>query len=194
MAAHQAPPSLGFSRQEHWSGLPFPSPMYESEKRKWSRSVLSDLATPWTAAYQAPPSMGFSRQEYWSGVPLPSPLFPSSRGQNIQNPILLPCHPVNQEETEDFIARRAGGETSHSHEQTEAGPHRKGRRLRDWVPHRSVREFPSYNRQQYLVLAQAYIKITWAFPFTTEMGRGAFPGMSSIGPRWGWISIILKSP
>ncbi len=24
-AAHQAPPSLGFSRQEHWSGVPFPS-------------------------------------------------------------------------------------------------------------------------------------------------------------------------
>ena len=31
-AAHQAPPSLGFSRQEHWSGLPLPSPMHESEK------------------------------------------------------------------------------------------------------------------------------------------------------------------
>ena len=31
-AAHQAPPSLGFSREEHWSGLPFPSPMHESEK------------------------------------------------------------------------------------------------------------------------------------------------------------------
>ena len=30
-AAHQALPSLGFSRQEHWSGLPFPSPMHESE-------------------------------------------------------------------------------------------------------------------------------------------------------------------
>ena len=30
-AAHQAPPSLGFSRQEHWSGLPFSSPMHESE-------------------------------------------------------------------------------------------------------------------------------------------------------------------
>ena len=41
-AAHQAPPSLGFSRQEHWSGLPFPSPMHESEKWKWSRSVMSD--------------------------------------------------------------------------------------------------------------------------------------------------------
>ena len=31
-AAHQAPPSLEFSRQEHWSGSPFPSPMPESEK------------------------------------------------------------------------------------------------------------------------------------------------------------------
>ena len=31
-AAHQAPLSLGFSRQEHWSGLPFPSPMHQSEK------------------------------------------------------------------------------------------------------------------------------------------------------------------
>ena len=30
--SYQAPPSLGFSRQEHWSGLPFPSPMHESEK------------------------------------------------------------------------------------------------------------------------------------------------------------------
>ena len=25
-AAHQVPPSMGFSRQEYWSGLPFPSP------------------------------------------------------------------------------------------------------------------------------------------------------------------------
>ena len=33
-AAHQAPPSLGFSRQEHWSGLPFPPPVHESEKWK----------------------------------------------------------------------------------------------------------------------------------------------------------------
>ena len=35
-------PSLGFSRQEHWSGLPFPSPMHESEKWNWSRSGMSD--------------------------------------------------------------------------------------------------------------------------------------------------------
>ena len=45
-AAHQAPPSLGFSRQEHWSGLPFSSPMNESEKWKGSRSVVSDPQWP----------------------------------------------------------------------------------------------------------------------------------------------------
>ena len=45
-AAHQAPLSLGFSRQEHWSGLPFPSPMHESEKWNWSRSVVSNSSRP----------------------------------------------------------------------------------------------------------------------------------------------------
>ena len=44
--AHQAPPSMGFSRQEHWSKLPFPSPMHESEKWKWSHSVVSTLRDP----------------------------------------------------------------------------------------------------------------------------------------------------
>ena len=39
-------PSLGFSRQEHWSGLPFPSPMHESEKWKGSHSVVSDSQRP----------------------------------------------------------------------------------------------------------------------------------------------------
>ena len=39
-------PSLGLSRQEHWSGLPFPSPMHKSEKWKWSLSVMSDSSRP----------------------------------------------------------------------------------------------------------------------------------------------------
>ena len=104
MAAHQAPLSLGFSRQEHWSGLPFPSPMHESEKWKWSRSVLSDSATPWIAAYQAPPSMGFSRHEYWSGVPLPSPnccrlcLLIKSIGHNV-----IVWHNVESEEIFNLV-------------------------------------------------------------------------------------------
>ena len=45
-AAHQAPTSLGFSRQEHWSGLPFPSPIHESKKWKSSHSVVSDSLRP----------------------------------------------------------------------------------------------------------------------------------------------------
>ena len=33
-AAHQAPLSLGFSRQEYWSGFPFPSPMHACMRAK----------------------------------------------------------------------------------------------------------------------------------------------------------------
>ena len=55
---HQAPLSMGFSRQENWSGLPFPSPMHESEKMKVkSLSHVRLFATLWTVDYQAPPSM-----------------------------------------------------------------------------------------------------------------------------------------
>ena len=52
-AAYQASPSMGFSRQEHWSGLPFPSPMHESGKWKVKVKSLSHvwlLVTPGTAA------------------------------------------------------------------------------------------------------------------------------------------------
>ena len=58
--ARQAPLSMGFSRQENWSGLPFPSPMrkYEvSEVKSLSRVRLS--ATPRTVAYQAPRPWNF---------------------------------------------------------------------------------------------------------------------------------------
>ena len=44
--AYQAPPSMVFSRQEYWSGLPFLSPMHKSEKWKWSRSAVSDSSWP----------------------------------------------------------------------------------------------------------------------------------------------------
>ena len=91
-AVHQIPPSLGFYRQEHWSGLPFPSPIHEKWKVKvksLSRAWL--LATPWTAAYQAPPSMGFSRQEYWNGVPLPSRDIYVHKHKNMSLNIFGPC-------------------------------------------------------------------------------------------------------
>ena len=36
----------GILQEEHWSGLPFPSPMHKSEKWKQSRSVMSDPQQP----------------------------------------------------------------------------------------------------------------------------------------------------
>ena len=68
-------PSLGFSRQEHWSGLPFPfSNAWQWKVKVKLLSRVRLLETPWTAAHQVPPSMGFSRPKYWSGLPLLSPL------------------------------------------------------------------------------------------------------------------------
>ena len=69
--ACQAPLSMGFSSQEYWSRLPFPSPMHACMLSRLSHVRLS--ATPWTAAHQAPLPTGFSREEYWSGLPFPSP-------------------------------------------------------------------------------------------------------------------------
>ena len=41
-AAHQAPRSMGFSRQEHWSGLPFPSPKdYIKKESEVAQSCLT---------------------------------------------------------------------------------------------------------------------------------------------------------
>ena len=49
-AAHPAPPSPGLSRQEHWSGLPFPSPMHESESE-----VAQSCPTPSNPMDHSPP-------------------------------------------------------------------------------------------------------------------------------------------
>ena len=39
-AAYQAPPSMGFSRQEYWSGLPLPSPKLIKHKSLQTRYIL----------------------------------------------------------------------------------------------------------------------------------------------------------
>ena len=78
MAAHQAPPSLGFSRQEYWSGLPIPFPMHEreSEAAPMHESEVAQscptLSNPMDCSPPGSSVHGFSRQVYWSGVPLPS--------------------------------------------------------------------------------------------------------------------------
>ena len=44
-AAYQAPPSMGFSRQEYWSGVPLPSP-----KKRFSPGETEDLISEWSGA------------------------------------------------------------------------------------------------------------------------------------------------
>ena len=57
-AAHQAPPSMGFSRQEYWGGVPVPSPITAigiriPKERKWKRQKANfirfsqGLGHPW---------------------------------------------------------------------------------------------------------------------------------------------------
>ena len=90
MAAHQAPLSLGFPRQEYWSGLPLPSPMHACILSRFSCVWL--CVTLWTAAHQAPLSTGFSWQESWSRLPFPSALhsLPFSPGSlSLVQPFLL---------------------------------------------------------------------------------------------------------
>ena len=49
-AAHQAPPSMGFSRQEYWSGMPLPSPKYMLITLKPLCSCLHKIILAWACA------------------------------------------------------------------------------------------------------------------------------------------------
>ena len=41
--AYQAPPSMEFSRQEYWNGLPFPSPEHSGEEPKCESQALTPV-------------------------------------------------------------------------------------------------------------------------------------------------------
>ena len=66
--AHQVPLSMGFSRQEYWSGLPFPPPGYHSDPRRGPGSLMSPplagrsftTSTTWGATSQSMPWAGSS--------------------------------------------------------------------------------------------------------------------------------------
>ena len=95
-SSQPGPPSKGFSRQEYWSGLPFPSPGdlpdpgIESQSPALQADAFSFeppgkllshvriFAIPWTIKF-----MEFSRPEYWSGYLFPSP-------GNLPNPRIKP--------------------------------------------------------------------------------------------------------
>ena len=49
-AAYQAPPTMGFSRQEYWSGVPFPSPIQDLEAVLPLGFVLASVSESHTRA------------------------------------------------------------------------------------------------------------------------------------------------
>ena len=86
-AAHHARLSLGFSRQEYWSELPFHSSMHACMLSHFSCVQL--CAILWTVACQIPLPMGFSSQESWSGChALLQGIFPT-QGSNLHLLFLL---------------------------------------------------------------------------------------------------------
>ena len=50
-AAFQAPPSMGFSRQEHWSGVPSPSLPYGLELAQTQEEELDGLVGEWAQGW-----------------------------------------------------------------------------------------------------------------------------------------------
>ena len=77
-AAYQAPPSMGFSRQEYWSGVPLPSPSADaSGKHKWflytyvstdvgsSKKQESSRKTPTSALLTMPRLLILDHSKLW---------------------------------------------------------------------------------------------------------------------------------
>ena len=118
----QTPLSMGFSREEYWSGLPFSPPEdlpdpgieptslvspalaggFSTTEPAAAAAAKSHQSCPTLQphgldlAHQAPLSMGFSREEYWSGLPFPSPgdlPNPGIKPTFLASPILVSlCH------------------------------------------------------------------------------------------------------
>ena len=96
--ACQASLSMGFLRQDYWSGLPFPfpgdlsEPGIKSASPTWQTYPLPllllllvshlshvQLCDPKKGSPPGSPSLGFSSQEHWSGLPFPSPMHESEK-------------------------------------------------------------------------------------------------------------------
>ena len=104
--AHQAPLSMGVFRQEYWSGLPFPSPMHESEKwdmlqspfSSWRFTVFINKSKVWKNSALSNPvnifSLCLGAQSLQSCPTLCYPMnssLPGSSVHGILQPILLEC-------------------------------------------------------------------------------------------------------
>ena len=67
-AAYQAPPSMGFSRQEYWSGVPLPSPLFQLASPKLVTLPCLALLTEIPVKAMAPHSSLFLPPPDYAGV------------------------------------------------------------------------------------------------------------------------------
>ena len=71
--ALQAPLSLRFSRQEHWSGLPFPSPMHERKSESEVAQSCPTLSDPMDCSLPGSSVHGVFQARVLEWLPLSSP-------------------------------------------------------------------------------------------------------------------------
>ena len=72
-ATHQASPTLGFSRQEHWSGLPFPSPVHARKSESEIAQSWPTLSDPVDCSLPGSSVHGIYQARGLEWLPLPSP-------------------------------------------------------------------------------------------------------------------------
>ena len=94
-AAHQAPPSMGFSRQEYWSGVPSPSLNIRTISSQMEKAMASHSSTfawriPWTEEPGRLQSMGSLRVEHDWATSLSLFTFMHWRRKQQPTPVFLP--------------------------------------------------------------------------------------------------------
>ena len=76
-AAYQAPPSMGFSRQEYWSGVPLPSPTDKHMQTYFLRCGPASLVTQTVKnlpAMQGTQVRSLGQQDPWRRIWQPTPI------------------------------------------------------------------------------------------------------------------------
>ena len=70
-AAHQAPRSLGFSRQEYWSGVPLPSLTYALKRFFWMHCKACRILVPWPGLKAESPAVDAQNLNHWTTREVP---------------------------------------------------------------------------------------------------------------------------
>ena len=94
-AAHQAPQSLGFSRQEHWSGLPFPSPMHEVKSESEVAQSCPTLRDPMNCSLPGSSVHGIFQARVLEWGAITFSVVDTTQQQKVMNCWCDPCNSMN---------------------------------------------------------------------------------------------------